>query len=94
MLEVYRFNRSWIETIHIKKLLERKVLTVLGYLSAADGSNFAERNYLIEVGAVELLTKSLMRVKLNEGEPIVDDSSQMSTLLVHVLELSAGVLSK
>lgn len=96
LLEVYRsiVDRSWRETLHINKLLERKVLTVLGYLSAADGSDFAGRNYLIEVGAVELLTKSLMRVKLSEGEPIVDDSGQMSTLLVHVLELSAGVLSK
>lgn len=96
LLEVYRsiVDKSWNETIHIKKLLERKVLTVLGYLSAADGSDFSGRNYLIEVGAVELLTKSLMRVRLREGEPIVCDSSQMNTLLVHVLELSAGVLSK
>ena len=96
LLEVYKsiVERSWSETPHVKKLLERKLLTVLGYLSAADGSDFAGRNYLTEVGAVELLTKSLMRVKLSEGERIVDTGHQVNTLLVHVLELAAGVLSK
>lgn len=97
LVEVYRaiLKNTWEETAYSIKLMEGNMLIAIANLSN-DGATFAMRNYFTEVGAVELMTRSLLRVRVNEGELIVDGSAPRSqrNLLINMLETAAGVLSK
>ena len=70
LLEVYRsiLRNPWNDTLYLLKILEYKILGVMWNLTADSKDNFAMREYLAKVGAVELFTKSLWRAKVSEGE--------------------------
>ena len=98
ILEVYRaiLRNPWNVTPYYIKLIECRILSALWNFTADSTDNFAMRNHLVSVGAMEMLMKSLLRVRIGEEECIGADLAIRGEryTLVYLLENAVGVISK
>lgn len=98
ILEVYRaiLQNPWNVTPYYIKLIECRILSALWNFSADSTDNFAMRNHLVKVGAMEMFMKSLLRVRIGEEECIGTGLVIRGEreILVYLLENAVGVISK